>query len=188
MGLRLLEGPDGDVVSLAEAKAHLRVDGSDENALIEGLIAAATSHLDGAPGVLGRCLLEQRWAVSWDEFDDVLNVPLAPVLSIDAVHYVDGDGVSRTLDDVAYSVLLVGGARIHSDNWPATARRPGAVTVEFTAGYGDAADVPQPIKQAILLLVGHWYANREAVNVGNMVTPLPMAVEALTLPYVYRVL
>lgn len=188
MDLRLLEGPTGDVVTLAEAKAHLRVDGSDEDALISGLVRAATAHLDGAKGVLGRCLLTQRWAVSWPEFSDELRLPLAPVASVQAVKYVDVDGVSRTADASSYVAAITDGAVIQSADWPATDERPGAVTVEFTAGYGNAAAVPHPIKQAILLLVGHWYANREAVNVGNIVTPLPMAVEALTLPYVYRAL
>lgn len=184
MDLRLLEGPDGNVVSLEEAKAHLRELSDDHDALIENLIKAATSHMDGAKGVLGRCLLEQRWSVSWPEFSDELFLPLAPVVSVDAVRYVDVDGAVQTVNEDVYTVLVTDGAVIQSADWPATDRRPGAVTVEFTAGYGLSADVPQPIKQAMLLLIGHWFHTREAAGASTQSSPY--AVEALLLPYLFR--
>ena len=60
---------------------------------------------------------------------------------------------------------------------------PGRRECGGIAGYGAAAAVPAAIKQAMLLLIGHWFANREAVNVGNIVTAMPLAVEALIAPY-----
>jgi len=65
-------------VSLTEAKLHLRVDHDDEDLLIEGLIGAATDHLDGWTGILGRCLEEQEWRQDFDGFEN-FRLPLYPV-------------------------------------------------------------------------------------------------------------
>jgi uncharacterized phiE125 gp8 family phage protein len=67
--------------------------------------------------------------------------------------------------------------------WPTPAKKLGAVQVEFVAGYGGPELVPQPVMQAMRLLVGHWYENREAVNVGNIVNAYPMAVSMLLADY-----
>lgn len=186
MGLRLLQGPDGDVVSLAEAKAHLRVDGSDEDALISSLIGAAVAHLDGAKGILGRCLLTQEWAWVSDGFADEIALPLAPVESLDAIKYRDADGVEQTLDDTTYTTSMTDGAVVQSADWPATADRPDAVVIEFTAGYGAAADVPALIKAAILLMVGDMYNSRESVITGTIVAANP-TLDRLLSPYIFRV-
>lgn len=177
------------VVGLELAKTHLRVDGAAEDALITGYVGAAVAMLDGAAGRLGRALLPQQWTLVLDAFPasstQAIRLPLPPLRQIDEVAYVDGDGVRRVWAAETYQV--VGGratpARLfpaYGQGWPVARAQPGAVEITFTAGY-DA--VPEPIVQAVLLLVGQWYANREAVNVGNIVNELPFAVEALLTPY-----
>lgn len=116
------------------------------------------------------------------------------MLSIDSVSYVDGNGTTQTWSSALYRTDIPAGptagpARltpIYSGVWPQTQGVINAFTVRFTAGYGTtAASVPYDIKAAIKLLIGHLYANREAVNIGNIVTPLPLGVESLLWPYKY---
>lgn len=175
-------------VSLAEAKAHLRKDDADEDGLIGGLIAAAVAHLDGSTGVLGRCLIEQTWRQDLDGWpcDGAVRIPLLPVQSA-TVEYVVPDGTPIALPTDQFDLVTDarGGSlrRPEGVTWPQIATRPDAVRVTFVAGYGDAAAVPQAIKHAILLLVGHWFENREAVQIGQAPMELPLAVDALVRPY-----
>jgi uncharacterized phiE125 gp8 family phage protein len=177
-------------ISLEQARAHLRVDHYEEDALIASLIAAATAHLDGWSGILGRALVNQTWLQKFPRFPSgaVLGLALAPVQSIVSITYFDADNVQQTLAGSVYTALddelgpfvtlQVGKA------WPATFAREDAVTVTFVAGYGAAAsDVPPAIRHAMLLLVGHWYEHREAVVIGTGTAQLPQAVRSLLAPY-----
>ena len=144
-------------VSLAEAKAHLRVDHDDQDDLITAQIKAATVWLDGYAGILGRALITQTWRQDFAGFADRLPLPVSPVISVVGVSYFDAGNVQQTLDAGVYDLLAdARGAYITlrpGQSWPATFRRADAVSVTFTAGYGAAADVPEPIRQAILLIV-----------------------------------
>lgn len=177
-------------VSLAEAKAHLRYMRTDQDALIEGLIGSATEHLEGRNGILGRALVTQTWEVRLDCFPSRhrgrIELPMPPLQSVTSVKYIDTAGVERTLtsgtDYVTDAQHMIGRIRpAYGKTWPHTIDDEGAVRITFVAGYGDAAAVPNGIRQAILLLVGHWWLNREAV--GQAGGPHALAVEALTMPY-----
>lgn len=183
----LITAPAATPVSLTEAKAHCRVDHDDDDALITALIAAAVGHLDGWTGVLGRALVTQKWREQFGGFGAALcalRLALAPVANIESVVYVDFDG-QHTLDPARYVVVseALGCALRPASgwNWPPTARRFDAVTVTYVAGT-PAADVPAPIKAAILLIVGHLYQHREAVAENTLAT-LPFAVDALIAPF-----
>ncbi len=182
----LITAPAETPVSLDEAKAHLRVDFDDDDTLIKALIQAATQHLDGWTGVLGRALVTQTWR---QEFQTLslcgLRLPLGPVASLESVTYIDAAGTTQALAADQYSLLTdclgpivipLAGA-----SWPATARRPNAVAITYIAGTA-VADVPAPIKWAILLIIGNLYANREAIA-DKALAALPMAVDALLAPY-----
>ena len=184
MGYRLITAPAADPVTLAEAKAHLRVDHSDEDATINGLIKAATSYLDGRSGILGRCLVTQTWEETFDAFPtNAIELPLGPVASVTSVKYLDQAGAEQTLSAGVYTVdtaSLV--ARIVSDDaWPATKATANAVTVRYVAGTASAS-IPGAIRHAILLLVGHWYENRQPAAEGSA-AELPFAVSALLSPF-----
>jgi uncharacterized phiE125 gp8 family phage protein len=177
-------------VSLDEAKAHLRIDFGDDDPYVMGLISAATAHLDGWSGILGRALVTQTWRQSLPAFPGcgVIRLPLAPVQAVTEVTYRDGDGSEQVLDAGVYSSVLVDALgpyvrRCSGCSWPATAPMDDAVAVTFTAGYGGPGEVPQAIRHAILLLMGHWYANREPVNIGNITSNLDFAVTALLAPF-----
>lgn len=188
MSVVVIDAPEGDLITLDEAKAHLRVDFDDDNEFIEGLIAAAVAHIDGPAGWLGRALLTQTLEWRGDEFGTCdIFLPFPPVAEVVSIKYDDDDGVEQTVDDAVYR--LVGQpsapriALAYNETWPTVRWQSEAVRIVYTAGYGTAIDVPKPIKQALLLLIGHWYANREAVNVGTTVIELPIAVRALLFPY-----
>jgi len=104
-----------------------------------------------------------------------------------SVVYRDLDDDAQTLDPGAYILLPSAGCdgvvRATDAAWPATATRPDAVTVTFSAGYATAADVPAAIKQAMLLMVGFWYETREDATIGAAVHAIPLSADRLLAPY-----
>jgi uncharacterized phiE125 gp8 family phage protein len=184
----LISAPTLDPVTLAEAKNHLRVDSDDEDTFIEALVTAATAHLDGHSGVLGRALVTQTWRQDFDGFSDALRLPLFPVASITHVKYYDADNALQTLSSSVYSLFVDGGgayvALAPDQEWPSSYSRVDAVAVTYVAGLA-VGSVPMPIKAAILLMVGDLYANRETAQVGSVASKIPMSttVDALISPY-----
>jgi uncharacterized phiE125 gp8 family phage protein len=179
--------PVDPLLTLADAKAHCRVDHSEDDTLLSSLISAVTSHLDGYAGVLGRALVTQTWRADYAGFDD-LRLPLWPVASVTSVTYIDGADASQTISAGNYELGRDGmGAFIAAApgfSWPQTAARVSPVSV--TAVYGTAlSDVPNAINAAALLLVGDLYRNRETVAVGGVANVIPMSatVDALLAPY-----
>lgn len=183
----LVTPPDDTPISVAEARQHCRIDGSDDDALLVALIEAATAHLDGWDGILGRCLMTQTWRQDFPGFAARLRLPLRPVQSIASIKYLDRNNAEQTLDPSVYTFRADPQGvyvELNPDQaWPNTAARPDAVSVTFVAGYEDATKVPAPIKQAMLLMIGHWYENREAVTVGVTAMPMPMSAHYLLNPY-----
>lgn len=182
--------PVGSIISLVDVKRHIRVDDSDEDILIDALVKAATEYFDGFSGILGRALLTQTWQQSFSGFTDTMRLPVGNLISVTSVTYYDSSNAQQPLSSSVYTALSDSLGPYFTlkpaQAWPASYVRPDAVTVTWTAGYGPtASDIPAPIKHAIMLLVGHWYANREAVNVeaGIVAAELPMAVDALIAPY-----
>lgn len=206
--------PDVPVVTLDEAKAHLRVDFSDDDVLITRLIATAIKWIDAPEGKLGRALIAQTLELrlmhfshmfshenmlehgfvdrGWvshghpHQFETTIRLPCPNLIGVDSVSYTDTDGNPQTLDPSGYRVFGVGGrghvAPAYGQAWPAARFEPEAVRIRFQAGYGDEAeDVPENIRHAILLLVGHLYENREAEVVGLRAAAieLPTGVNAL---------
>ena len=184
--LHLLAGPTEPVITLDEAKLHCRVDGGDEDGRITALIAAATVWLDGRDGFLGRCLKPQSWQAIADRFPcRAVELPLPPTIAVEAIAYFDPAGTLQTLAASTYRVVEGGfrGATIvpRPDlSWPATACELDAVRITFRAGY---EAVPEPLRQAMLLMIGDWYENRGNVVVGATVAPLPIAAETLLSAY-----
>lgn len=175
--------PTVDPVTLQEAKDHLQVLGNDEDAVILSLIKSATAYFDGPNGVLGRALISQAWALSVPRpCDNVIRLPLSPIQSIASISYYDTDDNSQTLtvsdfrfyksEDWAYIEPKSG------VSWPTTINRKDAITVAFVAGYGLASAIPATLKQAILLLIRHWFDNRSASSEIKL-NDVPFAVESI---------
>lgn len=188
MPVVVINPPDEPVVSLDDAKVHLRVDFEDDNDYISGLVAAAIGILDGPAGWLGRAIVTQTLELRGDGFGvgDIC-LPFPPVIDVVSVGYVDPDGSEQIVPEADYR--LVGQPNMprlelaYGAQWPVVRRQSESVRVQYDAGYGAAEDVPAPIKWAILLMIGHWYANREAVAIGQTAIEIPLAARALLFPY-----
>jgi uncharacterized phiE125 gp8 family phage protein len=203
MALKIVTPPATEPISLVEAKAHLRVDHNDDDATIAFLITVARQYVDAVSGWLGRALVAQTWDLVFDAFpipqasccgpvtpsgmpSAAIEMPWPPLQSVTSVKYIDTAGVETTLAATEYMVDTISdpGWLIPISAWPATKNVANAVMIRFVAGYGPtAADVPAPVRHALLLLIGHWYENREQVIAqyeGNATTlPLPFGVDAL---------
>lgn len=179
----LVSAPASYPVELADAKAACRVTHHDENSVIEALIKAATAHLDGWTGILGRCLITQTWRATYERFEQCMRVPLGPVQSV-VIKYRDETGAQSDAIDGSNYELQVDGAGYFvrfNDTYelPADLYETAPVMIEFVAGEDQ---VPSSIKTAILLLVAHWYQNREALASEGM-QQLPFSVDALLAPH-----
>lgn len=186
--LSLITAPTCEPVTLEEAKAHLRIIGTDDDDYISNLIAAAR---DKVEMLTQRALISQEWLALWDCFPSgrVIQLPKGKVSAITHIkYYADGASVLSTLFSSLYRTDLYSNpARIillENCSWPSTWEDGDAVQVQFVAGYGTtAADVPAELKQAILILVAHWYSVRNPVVVGPSVSDMPKTVEYLAMPY-----
>lgn len=185
MALRSFAAPAETPVTLAEAKAHLRVIDSADDAMIQIYLDAAVSNLDGRQGLLGRAIVTQTWELVYDEFPcGPIELPLGPLQSVTSVKYFDTAGIEQTLAPAAYSVDAASdpGWLAPTADWPATFDMVNAVVIRYVAGYGLAAAVPAAIKAGILLMIGDMYENREAAIVGVSRVDNP-TVDRLLFPY-----
>jgi uncharacterized phiE125 gp8 family phage protein len=165
MALKLITAATALAVSLVEAKAHLRVDASDDDTLITAMITAAT---ETAEQMTGRAIIPQTWELSLDEFPDAFELTRVPVSAVTSLKYYDAAGVLTTMDPGDYALDIAddyGFAYVvpaYDTEWPTARDQINAVVVRYVAGYTDAAAVPQAIKSWILLQVGAMYENRES--------------------------
>lgn len=184
MSLRLITGPASYPVTLAEAKLHCRVDGSDEDTLLNGLIAAATGYVEQYTGL---ALLPQTWELLLDQFSDTIQIPKAPTTAITSVKYIDTLGAEQTVSNTEYVLDAASEpqwlVKASDYEWPEVADGVNNVIIRFVCGF---QTVPPAIKQAILLLIGDYYRSREntTIGVGITQTPeLPHGVNALLANY-----
>ena len=202
MGLTLVTSPASDPISLAEAKAHCRITGSDEDGLLAGYLLAARQFCET---YLRRGFSTQTWDHTLDDgwpcipvgtrnyqrVDHRIMLPKPPMQSVTSVKYIDTSGVEQTLAADQYRVLNANQERgegfiepAYGVTWPTVRQQSQAITVRFVCGYESALNpFPEPIRQGMLLLIGHWFETRETVNIGNIVNELPFATEALLFPY-----
>lgn len=184
VSLKLSKAPSSEPVTLTEAKLHLRVDTTADDTLIAGLITAARIT---AENISWRALVTQTWELILDAFPwkRLIVLPRPPLQKVVSITYKIAAGTEQTFAAANYVVDTDSDpgrlALASTASWPGDELYPlGAVKVQFDAGYGDADDVPQIYKQAILLLVGHYYENREQVVASGAVPQsLPMGVEYL---------
>lgn len=169
------------VLSVAVAKAWVRVLHDLEDDLIGSLRDAA---LDLVEQHTGKSLLLRSF--EWrGRFGAIMPMGIDPVASITSVSYLDAEGVSQTL--VAADYLKIGlygqlEAKSRSTVFPETLDGDAPVTIQFEAGYA-ADECPQSLLQAALMMVAHYYTNREAVTVGVEAAELPLGFCQLCRPF-----
>ena len=152
-------------VSLEEFKAFTRVDFPEDDGVILQLLKAATGHLDGYSGILGRCLINQTWRVDIADWPACAyaRLPFPDVTSPVSVKYSDADDAEQTLDSSNFQLIedARGGLVRFVDDFSAPAvfdDREDAVRISFVAGYGATADaVPMELRVAVMMLARHWY-------------------------------
>lgn len=198
MTLSLVTPPATEPLTLQEALDHLRLEqDAPDAALVTALIQAAREYAETRTArqfitatwrlTLDRfpCRSYTDWG-SWPDARAKISLPRPPLQSVSSVAYLDPSGAPQTWATDQYVVLAPAQIQALPGQiypalgvaYPATAARPDAVTITFVAGYGAASAVPRAIKQALLLLIGAWYEQREAVVAGQ-VTEVPLAVDAL---------
>jgi len=164
--LQLLEAPAAAPVLLAEVKAQLRIEHPDDDLMIDRLIKTAVAYTD-AKGALGHAMITQKWG-QWVNSvpPQYVRLAMGPLIEVTAVQYYDIDGALQT--DTLSNYEITGTdftTRIGPKsgfNWPVTQDRADAIRIEYTAGYGaTSASVPETLRHAMMLLIGHWYDNRE---------------------------
>lgn len=178
MALRLVTAPSEEPVALADMKTYLRVDGTDADTLLSSLIRAGREYCEAFQN---RAYITQTLELVLDEFPDMpLNLPRPPLQSVSSIRYVDQSGVETVWDPSNYLVDPISEpgriAFAHGKSWPSVTLQPvNAVRIQFVAGYGAAAAVPESVKTAIKLFVAHRFENPETDIV-------PDAVHALLWP------
>lgn len=187
MILTEIVAPTEEPLSLPEIKLHLRIDSTDEDLLLNSYAVAARIY---AEMFARRAFVVQTLELAldgWPSCDHIV-LPRPPLQSVTSVKYVDSDGNTQTMASGDYIVdtasepgrVLLG----YGKSWPSATLQPGpAIKVRYVAGYGGSVAVPQIYKQAMLLLIGHYYENREAVVApeGGRLQEVPMAVQSLLL-------
>lgn len=174
----ILVTPPDDLLSVEEAKLHLRVDHDAEDDLITAYIAAAVAWMDGWQGILGRCILTQTWSFTAPA---LASMPLPfPDVQSAIVSYLDAAGEEQVVDPASYRVRTIKGAGhlTFADDFSAPAvlaGRDDVVTVSIDCGWAVA---PAPLKVAALMLVSHWYHHREGGP-----EDIPATVKAVVAPF-----
>jgi len=180
----LLTGPAAEPLSLEETKTFLRVENNDDDPLIAALITAARMHIETQAQA---ALVTQRWRMvfaCWPRHGRIAVRP-GPLKALTAVRVLDFHGNAQTLDTQGF-VPDPGASALAFIPWavPVPGRIAAGIELDVTVGFGDAAtDVPEPLRQAMRLLVAHWYENRGLVAAGSQTAMLPSTVAALVAPY-----
>ncbi len=183
--LVLKTAPTGTAVSLAEAKQHLRVDSDfdDDNDYITALIGVATNQVEQ---FTRRRLMSQTYNLYFDVFPPYIDLQIGIVQSVTHVKYYDNNNVLQTLASSNYDLDdKIKPGRIYESNngtFPDTYERPNAVEIEFVVGR-TASEVEDAIKQAMLIIVGRYYEQRQDVVLGTIASELPLMVEYMLTPY-----
>lgn len=183
VGLNRTSDAASEPITTAEAKTHLRVDHSDDDTYIDALIAAARIN---AEDFCCRAFITQTWVATFDCLNsEKLRLPRPQLISVSSVQYRDSDGNLQVTSSSDYEVNTdKEPGIIRFTTTPAyDAEYENPLRVTYTAGFGaNASDVPESIKAAIKLMVGHWYETREG-STSDALKETPMGVQWLLNPY-----
>lgn len=173
MGLSLVAGPTQEPVTLAEAKAHMRVAIADDDGLIAGYILAARSYVEGQ---IHRPIVSRLYEFTVDygwpskNCQSWIELPMPPLRAVRSVTYVDSNGATQTLASNQYRAMTNGPRGVivpeYGVSWPSVRPQTSAITVRFIGGYTDFVDtstspnysasgpgVPDELRTAIMLHV-----------------------------------
>jgi uncharacterized phiE125 gp8 family phage protein len=168
--LSLITAPTTDPVSESEAYGHARIVSPTVAEIVDIQTKLAAAVQDRERFTM-RQFVTATWELWLDAFpcSGVIAIPKPPLASVTSVKYIDQDGAEQTFSSGDYLVVAPAGPACqhgfvslgYGKSWPSTRPQKAAVKVRFVAGYGAATAVPSALKQAVLLVFGDSYANRE---------------------------
>lgn len=187
MTITELTPPSGEPMTLAETKAHLRIDGASEDSLIEDLIRAARQSLEQATGLV---LINRTFRLYLDDWPDgpVIQIAKSPVQSIETVTVYDAAGLPQALP---LSDAILDGrsrpARLVLSQQPVVEQAINGIEIDFTAGFGESGtDIPDTLKRAMLLHVALLFECRGAVSPDSQPAAVPVGYDRLIAPFCRR--
>ena len=177
------------IVSTATAKAHLKVDVSDDDDFIADLVSAATK---AAEDYTNRFFMNTTITMYGDTWDDIATLYKSPVSSVTHIKYYDADDALQSLStDIYLTDLVSKPARISllpDQSFPDLSSRKMAVHIKYVVGEGTAvSDISDLIQQSVLLMVGHWYEHRSSVISGKTAMEIPLTSQMLLDQYKIQV-
>lgn len=181
VGLSVVTAPTVEPLRLEDVRTHLRIDDNAMDSKLDRLIRVARHH---AESMTGRALITQTIDVTYDHWCTRMIIPRGKLQSVTSVKYQDQDDTEQTLDASVYRVNTANDTgRIqleYGQSWPDLYPVDATITIRAVAGYGATSDdVPEEIKQAMLLLIGHWLENEEASIMAVSLQEIPMGVDLL---------
>lgn len=175
--------PAVEPVALDEAKAWLRLQGGDDDDLVRSLLVSARLLVEAQTR---RLLVTQGWRLTFDAWPATrrLHLPLTPFQGLGAIAVASADGTMQALSPALYELdpAPLAPRLCLAPLLPAPGRELAGISIDVTAGYGSApADVPAPLRQAILMLAARWFENRGDAPTDTEI--MPAAIDALILPF-----
>lgn len=175
-----------NLLTLAQAKEHLRVSHSEEDDYITALCSVVTGHLDGWSSYTGQAIGQQTYTLTGTRLHGSCEVllPVNPFSSLTSFSYFDGDNSAQTLNVSTQLRTVSNDSRAVMSpaigtNWPGMYDRSDAWVLTYVAGF---STVPTEVIHASKLLLGHLYENREATT-ENSLTEIPYGVSMLLEPF-----
>lgn len=184
----IVAAPSAEAITTAEARAHCDIPSADtsHDSYLDSLITAARQkwERDTDSVVMSSTAVEKL-----DEWPDEPYIELTkrPVQSVTSVAYLDANGNSQTWSSANYSLDLYRPtpaiALAYNVIWPSVLDWDGSITITYVVGHANAAAVPRLWKQAMLMLIGHWFENRSAVMVGGTPNEVPISYERIAMNF-----
>ena len=186
---KVITAATSNVLTTSEVKNHLKVDTTADDTLIDNLIIAATNSCQEYTNRFFITTEITQYGDNWSDVSELFKSPIQTTLF--NIKYWDTTGTLQslattkyTLDNVSKPARLVPSP---DESWPSIIDGLNAIEVNYNVGVDNASDVDMAIKQALLLTIGHWYQNREAVIVGRQVNEIPMSAKYLLDQYKIQV-
>ena len=181
MPVKLVAGPEVEPISYVEAKEQLRLDVDDEEMLIKSYISAAREYCED---ISNRTYITATKKLILDELKFPIEIPNPPLKSVEKIEFQKKDGTLIEWDAENYVVDTTGdfgwvrkAENATMPNLEVAETNPYQIT--FVAGHATQNEVPAKYKNAIKLLVTHWYENRVPVAVGTISNKIQFTVDAL---------